>query len=333
MSRRYLSYIGVTSTGSGTFFERTIRKGIASLYDKELTSGVTVAVGGSVLTLNGYRYHSFYTSDTFTINSGITTAEILLVAGGGGGGGGYYDGGGGGGGVVYVRSGALTPGNYPVVVGAGGAGASPFNNGTSGSDSTFTAIDTLRALGGGGGGGGPSSPPALFFGKNGGSGGGSSYYEPTSAGIASAQPVPANFSTTGNPQYGAFGNPGAALATPSIIHGYGGGGGGAAGGPPAIDRRQGGAGRAIADMPYTATGTPPSANSPSANQYGGGGAGGPGGAGGAGGGAPSPGGAGTAGLNRAGGGGSGAGLVSPGGSSGGAGGNGIVVIRYPYSLP
>ena len=91
----------------------------------------------------------------------LTETGILLVAGGGGGGDSYgvadYGGGGGGGGYVFVSGTTLTPGTYPVIVGAGG----PANG--YGENTTFSG---LTANGGGRGG------PLETNGGHGGCGGG-----------------------------------------------------------------------------------------------------------------------------------------------------------------
>ena len=118
------------------------------------------ASGGVVSTPgDGKRYHQFYnpdtqtqagTSDTFTISTGAASVNIMVV--GGGASGGHSNeghGGGGGGGMVDFPADApenvaLTPGNYPIVIGAGG-------NSGPGSDSRFSGhpVGTLTGKGGG----------------------------------------------------------------------------------------------------------------------------------------------------------------------------------------
>jgi hypothetical protein len=132
------------------------------------------ATGGDSVTTDGtYWYHTFRTSGTFTPTETLT-ADYLVVAGGAGGGAGINaDGNGGGGGAgglrctVQATGGggslpsalSLTAQAYTVTVGAGGAAA------TSGSNSVFSSI---TSTGGGTGGktGGTNS------GASGGSGGG-----------------------------------------------------------------------------------------------------------------------------------------------------------------
>jgi len=117
------------------------------------------ATGGTVTEVNGYRIHTFTTSDTLSILAGYGELEYLVVAGGGGGGnaGANYCGGGGAGGFLQ---GTLTPslGDYTFTVGNGGGAAT---NGGNSSALGLTAI---------GGGAGASSYTAT--GNSGGSGGG-----------------------------------------------------------------------------------------------------------------------------------------------------------------
>jgi len=242
-----------------------------------------------------YTVQSFTSSTTWTAPSGVTSVEYLVVAGGGGGGGGYYGGGGGAGGL---RTGTLsvTPAqSYTVTIGAGGAGTGSAN--TSGSDGSASVFSSITSAGGGGGGG------SGLTGRNGGSGGGGGGNATTSGGSAS----PAGQGTAG----------GAGIASRS---GGGGGGAGAVGNAGDNGGRKGGVGGAGLQSNITGTNT----------YYAGGGGGGsynqPGGTGGAGGGGTgdflNPGGSGTA---NTGGGGGGA---SVGGNPSGAGGSGIVVVRY-----
>jgi hypothetical protein len=59
-----------------------------------------IATGGIKTTLNGYIFHTFNSSGTFTVNS-TNTFHLILV--GGGGGGGLSVGSGGGGSSKYVQ--------------------------------------------------------------------------------------------------------------------------------------------------------------------------------------------------------------------------------------
>ncbi len=98
----------------------------------------------------------------------MTTIDLLIVGGGGGGGGSNVGGGGGAGGVIYETGYSIdfTESNYSIVVGAGAAR----NTGGNGEDSVAFG---LTAVGGGGGGsGGWNSCNPGTNGKAGGSGGG-----------------------------------------------------------------------------------------------------------------------------------------------------------------
>ena len=153
---------------------------------------------------------SFTSSGTFSVPSGISTVDVLVVAGGGGGGG-DAGGGGGAGGLIYRPGFSVTPGGtVSVTVGDGGTGSQQSAVGDNGQDSVF---GTLTAKGGGGGGG------AAGGGNSGGSGGGARSGQ-TSGGASANQPTQSGES--GN--YG-FGNPGG-----NSNNGPGGGGGGGAGG-------------------------------------------------------------------------------------------------------
>jgi len=256
-----------------------------------------------------YTVHAFLSgTHTFTpsFNGSI---EVLVVGGGGGGGSGNGgSGGGGAGGVIYRESFPVTANtSYSVSVGEGGAGRgdSPNLVGLDGSNSVF---GTLTAIGGGGGGAWSNQS-----GRTGGSGGGGGGL--TGAGGA------------GTAGQGSSGGTGTNSTSP-----YSGGGGGGAGG----------AGESVAP------GQPPSRGGPGLafdisgelTWYGGGGGAGTetepvrGGQGGIGGGGQ--GGffetRGFDGTPNTGGGGGGGGWPSPGYPSG-AGGRGVVYVRYYDNIP
>lgn len=257
------------------------------------------ATGGDIIDYDGtYWIHTFLSSGTFTPTLALS-CDYLVVAGGGGGG---TDGGGGGGAgglrsTVTATGGGgslesklnLTTTAYSITVGAGGAAT------TSGSNSVFS---TITSTGGGGGGAGVTN------GTSGGSGGGAGIRTKTGG------------TGTANQGY-AGGN--------STYDGAAGGGGANASGanaPTSTDGGNGGAGVATSITGSSVTyagGGGGSCRYSSASTRGLGGAGG----GGAGGLISSVGTAGTA--NTGGGGGGGAANNS---SLGGAGGSGIVIIRY-----
>lgn len=264
------------------------------------------ASGGNIIDFDGtYWIHTFLSSGTFTPQTGLT-CDYLVVAGGGGG---SYGGGGAGG----FRTGSSFSVSSPstVTIGAGGTGRGDggLNPGTSGSDSIFS---TITSTGGGGGGGANGSPNQ--DGKNGGSGGGAGY---TSIG---GSPT---FGTGNTPSTSpSQGNNGGTSRSSGDGNGGGGGAGSAGGNATANASGNGGAGSSssISGTSVTYAG-------------GGGGAGGTtpttsaGSGGSGGGGAGSTSGVATNGTaNRGGGGGAGNFSALP--NSAGAGGSGIVIIRY-----
>jgi hypothetical protein len=274
-----------------------------------------VATGGTITTVDtDYKVHTFTGPGTFTVcsvgnSAGSNSVDYVVAAGGGSGGvgpsGANMGGGGAGGGYregynpgSYTASPLATTAlpvsatGYPIVVGAGAGGIGPSPSpGPAGSNSSFSTITSTG--GGGGGSGGPGST-----GGSGGGGGGGGVY----SGAAGNTPPtsPAQGTNGGN-----GGAPGA-----------GGGGGGATGvgvaGAPGPAGGPGGVG-ATSSISGSAVG-----------RSGGGGGNGssPDGAG-------SPCGSGSAGCaaaaNRAGGSG---GSHNP--YTTGAGGSGVVIIRYKF---
>jgi len=297
VSNAAINTINITGTGNfaaGSTF---------SLYG--IKSGSPKATGGELRTDGTYWYHTFNTTQMFIPQVSLT-ADYLVVAGGGGGG--SFGGGGAGGYRTSIGGTALSLAantGVTVTIGAGGAGNATSgtlnsNNNTNGSNSIFS---TITSTGGGKGGNYQTSA-----GGNGGSGGGGS----DAAAAGSASP-----SGQGN-------NGG----TGTFVYGGGGGGAGAVG--SSFSGQNAGAGGA--GLASSITGT-------SITRAGGGGGGnwsaqGAAGAGGSGGG-----GAGTlattaatSGTINTGGGGGGAGFnnsVTPYYGIGGAGGSGIVIVRYP----
>ncbi len=317
------------------------------------------ASGGDVDALqpgNGYTYHTFTSSGAFTISdAGSKTFEILLVAAGGAGGarnnsGSDGGGGGGAGGLIHVPGVTLADGTYNVTIGDGGTAKPTDNNAAAtqasqGGDTTFVLSGPnahITAKGGGGGGSGPNGGPLGTYGDGGsgggaGSGGGS---QPTYYGDAVPQPV----TLLSAPQYLAYGFRGGDGDT-SIPHAGSGGGGAGERGVNGRNQPNGGAGGAGRQYPgFTGPLIGVPALNPLNGYYAGGGAGGSGGPGSNpgtgsanGGGGTSPpsgseplnGGAGF--TNSGGGGGGGSGYTASnaaGPGIGGAGGPGILIIRY-----
>jgi hypothetical protein len=277
--------------------------------------GGAVATGGVVTTFGGYTLHMFPSGGTFAVLAGTMQVDVAVVAGGGSGGVGGDGSGGGGAGGVLVTSGLFVSGSTAVVVGDGapstpGTGTSA--NGSKGQDSSF---GTLVATGGGYGSGSFGTPNGV--GGPGGSGGGAGAGNGSLAGGA------------GVSGQGHDGGTSRTSGTTTQRAGGGGGGAGAAGqGSPALSvAGAGGAGTDLSAMFGTGFGV---------NGVVGGGGGGA---------------AATSGVGGAGGGGAGvtagpgvAGLPNTGGGGGaashrahpdflnfhsGAGGSGIVIVRYP----
>jgi hypothetical protein len=300
MSPILIRMIGTGSAGSGFGFGR--RRGGPSVPFS--------ATGGNVDALapgNGYKYHTFTSPGTFTVNSGSNPVEYLVVAGGGGGGTGT-GGGGGAGGVKYAASYPINPGSYPVTVGPGAPPSAMASASFDGNPSVFGSITAT-----GGGRGASGGPSLINTASPGGSGGGGSSYPS----------APAPTAGTGNPGEGNPGGDGSG-------NNGGGGGGGAGAAGASTPGGTGGIGVQYPQFTGPLIGVPSLA--PLSGYFGGGGGGtSPGGnasSGGLGGGgtAALAGGA-TSGVTNSGGGGGANWSYTPGLTSGG-GGSGIVIIRY-----
>jgi len=318
------------------------------------------ATGGTILTVGDFKTHVFTSPGSFAVSavgnpSGSNSVEYLVVAGGGSGGR-YIAGGGGSGGVrTYTSLSPATPINapaslpvsaqsYPVTVGAGAGAVGPAGcsgpstevNGASGSVTTFSSITSA-----GGGGGGRCAQNGLSGGSGGGSGGRSA----KTGGAGNTPPV--------SPPQGKDGGD-----CPNSPTSSGGGGGGGATTEGSIrcgsQIKHGGAGGTGAFINATffgptapSYGQAPSPLAPNGRYFGGGGGSGGfdtsntalanGGAGGGGQGtSAAPGGASpnnlaaTAGTANTGGGGGVAGVSSGFGNQPGAGGSGVVAIRYKF---
>jgi hypothetical protein len=292
--------------------------------------GFTVASGGTETTSGDFKIHTFTADGPLNITNvgtpagGTNKVSYMVVAGGGSGGEGCGAGGGAGGfreakvpSDPYTDSPldagtglAVSVQDYTITVGGGGAGqplCGPAQPGTTGENSVFSSI---TSAGGGGGGGGPNANPGVD-GLSGGSGGGGN--PKGSGGAGNTPPVsPAQGFPGGNGNQSPGGNAG------------GGGGGASAVGTAGTGGSSAGSGGAGVTTSITA--------SPVQRAGGGGGAwsnGSSGCNGGAGGGGKGgyPGGNADAGTINTGGGG-GAGGIGP--VPSGAGGSGIVVVRYKF---
>ena len=312
-----------------------------------------IATGGTITTSGDYKTHIFTGDGCFVVTqlgggstpcSVSTTLDYIVVAGGGSGNG--FQGGGGAGGVregktpqcTYTQSPiACTSGSnngipvtatgYPIVVGGGGAFAGPPLCTTPGVQGVASVAFSLTATGGGGGGSRNTPSGPANGGQPGGSGGGGGQADtPTHQTYFGAGNTPPVSPSQGFPGGAGNLNPN----TPTASGGGGGGGATAIGGDspvPAADNI-GGAGGAGATTSIT--------GSPVAYGGGGGGSGyncaGAAGTGGGGTGSTFPSVAGTSGTANTGGGGGGGGSGNnhPTATPGGAGGSGIVVIRYKF---
>lgn len=274
------------------------------------------ASGGTITTDGTYVYHTFAATDKFVVNQPLLATDVLVIAGGASGSQ-RFGNGGGAGGVSYLANKTFPIGTYPCTVGAGGApdvvASASFGGGSPGTNSTFLSIISN------GGGNGSTA---------GGSGGGGHGSASTSPGGASNQ------GNTGGAT--GYGNAGGNWTANS----YGGGGGGGAGSAGTANGSTNGVagGNGLNTWAYLAGPTNTGVN----GYYAGGGAsgangGGPtsGGTGGLGGGGNGGGygnftqASGTAGVANTGSGGGGSGY-SPDNTQGysGAGGSGVVILRY-----
>ena len=248
------------------------------------------------------------TQTTHNITVERDTICDILIVGGGGGGGSRHAGGGGAGSVIYLTNQTFFSGTYTIRVGKGGTAALTMGQGNKGEDSSisFNSTNIYLAKGGGAGHHDVSTGNSN---KDGGSGGGS-------GGNTPGNPVSTNIPA------GIYGNSGGILTN---YNGGGGGGGGALTSGTNGTTTVGGNGGAGISISITGT----------AVTYGGGGGGGSlagytpgtGGVGGGGNGSQSTL---TASSGRAGtgGGGGGGGFWESYHGPGGAGGSGIVIIKF-----
>lgn len=145
------------------------------LHSNEAANAQTV----TDITVNGldYRVHTFTASSDFTVTDDIDV-EYLIVAGGGGGGGGWQGGGGGAGGMLEGTT-SLSPQTYKIVVGSGGVGAMGSNilvnqrESSNGKDSSISVLGTALFTATGGGRGASETPNHAA--GSGGSGGGGTH--------------------------------------------------------------------------------------------------------------------------------------------------------------
>lgn len=217
-----------TNPLSGTLrINRTINR--LEYYESILNTWVSTAVGyatggNDTYDLNGFRVHVFTGAGTFTA-FGFVSCDILMV-GGGGGGGADNGGGGGAGGLIFIRK-TLQSGAYTINIGTGGTGAA--DQGTTAGKGGDTTAFGLTAVGGGYGNNGNNGDGTANSGGSGGGGDG----ERNSAGGTGTQPSQSGDSGT----YG-YGNDGGDAGGTND----GGGGGGGAGQAGRDGRTAGGTG-------------------------------------------------------------------------------------------
>jgi hypothetical protein len=189
-------------------------------------ANVVVTSGG------GYCYVAFKGTGTnsWTAPAGTTSADFLIVAGGGAGGSGAWGGGGGAGGVVFYSGYSVsssTPTQLNVGVGGtpGTASLDPaLNRSGNGGNSWIGSVSGVVAIGGGAGASyAYGSTSANSSGSSGGSGGGATENTSTNLGGSSTQTLPSGAAVK-------YGNNGGATANAANQAGGGGGGAGAAGG-------------------------------------------------------------------------------------------------------
>jgi hypothetical protein len=307
-------FAGATATNikSGSSF---------TLYGIKAAAPAPKATGGDVITTDGtYWYHAFKSTGLFEVKQAIS-CDVLQIAGGGSGAYCYSvgAGGGGAGGLLYYTSQSLSPSTKVVTVGAGGAPRFTYStgNGYQGNNSQFGSL--TASVGGGYGAGGDAY--GAYQGGTGGSGGGSAHwnYSGTLAGgSATSGQGSAGGSISGN-----GGN----------RQGAGGGGAGAAGGNTTTST--GGGGGGAGTNTYSAWAT---ATSTGVSGYYAGGGGGGGNESGNNTGSGGSGGGGSAGRDNNSVGGSGVANTGSGGgaaygsdntpTASGAGGSGLVIVRY-----
>jgi hypothetical protein len=278
-----------------------------TLYGIKAAAPAPKATGGDVITTDGtYWYHAFKTTGLFDVKQPIT-ANILLI-GGGGSGGGNLSGAGGAGGLIELTSQSLSLSTYTVAVGAG----APTNISGNGGNGNISQLGSLTAALGGGGGNSINSATQAAGATSGlvGSGGGGSYGN-NAAGLGT--------SGQGN-------NGGSVPGHPAQCGGGGGGKGSVGSNGSGFNGGAGGSGVNTYSTWAAATGTGVS------GFYAGGGGGGgdtnPGAGGSGGGGAGASTSDGFPGIVNTGSGGGGSRQL---GSTryGGAGGSGLVIVRYP----
>jgi hypothetical protein len=331
---------GTTSGDLDGAIRKNTQTGLVEYWDAAnnlwLGIGAYNATGGTQSSSGDDLIHTFTSSGTYSVTSGTKQIDVLIVAGGGSGGGHACGGGGGGGGLIYKTGLGTSEGAYGITVGAGGPrtntqGPGGYQTGIRGGNSSAFG---MTAIGGGGGVCWDGSNP-LANNINGGSTGGYGNGGSVNSGTPTAQ-QPLQPGDSGLYGFGTRGGEAVYYGNP-----YPGGGGGGAGQAGQSSPNSSTAGKGGDGKTYSISGT--------SRTYAGGGGGGGwstsgGRAGGAGGGGDGdcsgPNGTGNsargfigyaegqAGVANTGGGGGATGRTGGETAYGGAGGSGIVIIRY-----
>jgi len=280
-----------------------------SSYFSEIDSGLTYTIDAS--TYSGYKIYKF-TGGTGTLkfNTLATVATNYVAVGGGGGGGRERGGGGGAGAYTFGTLNLRLEYPYSVTIGAGGSGSSTRTfSGSSGNDTTFSALQ-YPVIGGGGGG---SNNTTVVIAKQGSSGGGG-------AGATAPNAVGTGALVTSTNIF--IGTPGGNGGT-----GSGGGGGGTFSAGTAASGTTAGTGGAGITSTITGSSVVYAAGGGGGSNAGTAGAGGSSGIGGAGSNSDSV--SGAAGTINTGSGGGGGGTSPAGsGATGGSGASGVLILSY-----
>ena len=198
------------AVGSDTTFNFTIR----AVDNASNTSSRAFSI-----TVRAPIFQVFNASGTFSVPSGISSVDVLVV--GGGGSSKIGGGGGGAGGLIFMPGYPVTPGGtVTVTVGCGGSVSTSYPSPVPEGDGQDSVFGTLTAKGGGAGG-----AYCVASGRPGGSGGGAGIDNPGGAGSATQPTQPGNSGAYG------FGFPGGDAIDGNSSEAGGGGGAGAAGNP------------------------------------------------------------------------------------------------------
>jgi len=278
----------------------------------KITNNFSAEGGDSTALYGAFKIHIFTSSGNLVVDAS-GSIDLLMVAGGGGAG--SNGGGGGAGGFKYHPAMDVISGTYVVTIGPGGAGSSTNTaQGTNGTNTTFVNSGASVSITANGGGGGGSQNTGQQVGEDGGSGGGGGQRDDASANGGSGVANQGNDGGSGHQTGG--------------MTGGGGGGASAAGedGDDSGNAGDGGAGYTEGATVYNWTAASGTTTFPATFKVGSGSnlayAGGGGGKADTSQGAAGVGGGGTATADGA------ANTGGGGGANGGAGGSGILIVRY-----